>query len=97
MSCHLCYLTLCFISASLLQALEKQQEALLHFREAVKLAPWNFEAQKGKLYNGLSIRLSLEERWEEIERDSVLSPLGHHMHTGHCIATVWVVLKVAWL
>lgn len=35
------------ISASLLQALEKQQEALLHFREAVKLAPCNFEAQKG--------------------------------------------------
>ena len=34
-------------SASLLQALEKQQESLLHFREAVKLAPWNFEAQKG--------------------------------------------------
>jgi len=40
--------TLLFIiSASLLQALEKQQEALLHFREAVKLAPCNFEAQKG--------------------------------------------------
>lgn len=35
------------ISASLLQALEKQQEALVHFREAVKLAPCNFEAQKG--------------------------------------------------
>lgn len=35
------------LKASLLQALEKQQEALLHFREAVKLAPWNFEAQKG--------------------------------------------------
>ena len=35
------------LTASLLQALEKQQEALLHFREAVKLAPWNFEAQKG--------------------------------------------------
>lgn len=34
-------------TASLLQALEKQQESLLHFREAVKLAPWNFEAQKG--------------------------------------------------
>lgn len=38
---------LVIISASLLQALEKQQEALLHFREAVKLAPCNFEAQKG--------------------------------------------------
>lgn len=35
------------LKASLLQALEKQQEALLHFREAVKMAPWNFEAQKG--------------------------------------------------
>lgn len=35
------------LKASLLQALEKQQEALLHFREAVKLAPCNFEAQKG--------------------------------------------------
>lgn len=35
------------LKASLLQALEKQQESLLHFREAVKLAPWNFEAQKG--------------------------------------------------
>lgn len=35
------------IAASLLQALDKQQESLLHFREAVKLAPWNFEAQKG--------------------------------------------------
>lgn len=33
----------------MLQALEKQQESLLHFREAVKLAPWNFEAQKGTL------------------------------------------------
>lgn len=35
------------LKASLLQALDKQQESLLHFREAVKLAPWNFEAQKG--------------------------------------------------
>ncbi|XP_015747828.1 PREDICTED: anaphase-promoting complex subunit 7-like isoform X2 [Acropora digitifera] len=35
------------LKASLLQALEKQQEALVHFREAVKLAPCNFEAQKG--------------------------------------------------
>ena len=52
---------LCFMSASLLQALEKQQEALLHFREAVKLAPWNFEAQKGTLYNSLSIKPSLGE------------------------------------
>ena len=39
------------ILASLLQALEKQQEALLHFREAVKLAPCNFEAQKGTQIN----------------------------------------------
>lgn len=37
----------CNTVASLLQALDKQQESLLHFREAVKLAPWNFEAQKG--------------------------------------------------
>jgi len=35
----------------LLQALDKQQESLLHFREAVKLAPWNFEAQKGTLHS----------------------------------------------
>lgn len=39
------------IAASLLQALDKQQESLLHFREAVKLAPWNFEAQKGTYIN----------------------------------------------
>lgn len=41
------YSSVLMITASLLQALEKQQESLLHFREAVKLAPWNFEAQKG--------------------------------------------------
>ena len=45
-------------SASLLQALEKQQESLLHFREAVKLAPWNFEAQKGiSLHGFLPLKL----------------------------------------
>ncbi|EDO41165.1 predicted protein [Nematostella vectensis] len=35
------------LKASLLQALDKYQEALLHFREAVKLSPSNFEAVKG--------------------------------------------------
>ena len=48
----------CNVSASLLQALEKQQESLLHFREAVKLAPWNFEAQKGiSLHGFLPLKL----------------------------------------
>ena len=41
-------LLMCVIAASLLQALDKHQESLLHFREAVKLAPNNFEAQKGR-------------------------------------------------
>ncbi|KAK3737533.1 hypothetical protein QZH41_010626, partial [Actinostola sp. cb2023] len=35
------------LKASLLQTLRKQQEALIHYREAVKISPANFEAIKG--------------------------------------------------
>lgn len=53
-----CELLFCYlVTASLLQALNKQQEALIHFREAVKLAPGHFEAQKGSLLVGPYIHL----------------------------------------
>lgn len=41
------YATFSILLASLLQSLRKQQEALVHYREAVKISPTNFEAIKG--------------------------------------------------
>lgn len=48
------FFTFCFL-ASLLQSLDKQSESLLHFREAVKLSPENFEAQKGKYLSFMNL------------------------------------------